>query len=110
MEYLLPMAHGGQQGKNRLDHHALGPGAAQADFHVRQIALPTDEVDLGPHDHLLGEARYQGLEGTVVDVGRVGCPATDQAPLIEHDCELAPNDPAVVGQAITPDPTNTTLA
>jgi len=61
------------------------------------------ERGIGEHDHPLGEAGDERMEGAVVDVGGVGPPGADQAPLVEHDAERAPDDPAVVGHALAPD-------
>ena len=42
----------------------------------------------------------QVSEGLVMNVGCAAVPIGDQAQLVDHDAELAPNDPTVIGSAL----------
>ena len=58
------------------------------------------KASVGQDDHPSVVVFQQVSEGLVVNVGCSAVPIGDQAQLVEHDAELAPNDPAVIGLAL----------
>src|SRR6266567_1372949 len=100
---LLEMADERQHREHRLHQHAVLPRAALTQFEIARIALRGMETGVTQDNHLVFALLNQPLKGVIRDIGRGTRPSHDQPPLIEQQTEFAPDNPAVIREAFTPD-------
>src|SRR5215207_4519558 len=91
-----------QHRKYRLDHHALVPRPAPADFQVLWVAFFSMKARVATDDHLLFVLPDERLEDRVRDVRRVALPRHDEAEFVQEQAEFTADDPAPVRQPFTP--------
>jgi hypothetical protein len=114
---LLEVAYSGEHREDTLHNHASVPLPGLAYFEVGGVSL----VGLGPYPaaalaiagstfsrveamvsyyyHLLLKVADERVEGSVIDVGSSTIPPHHQPPFVEHEAELTPTYPDVVGDA-----------
>ena len=104
VHHLLEMAHQGQHGEYRFDDHACVPFARLANPDVFRMPVPFDKALIAEQYHLGGIALGNLLEGAaIVDVSCVNLPIHNETEMIEHETQLAPDDPTAVGQPFLAD-------
>ena len=94
MPHLREMTGIRQHREHRLDPHPHIPLPSLADLHAHRIARRSMEYLIGQHDHLLSEPLDPRMEGAVMNIRGGTIPLCDQADLLEHKGEFAPDDPA----------------
>ena len=99
---LFESANGSQHREDGFDDHALVPVSLGADFQVGRIAFLGVEPGVAQDNHLLFHPFNQWMERGVGDIGRVTVPADNQPELIEHEAQLAADDPAQVRESLFP--------
>src|SRR5207237_7113889 len=85
--------------EHRLHEQTILPLAALTQFEIARIALRGMETGVAQDNHLLFELPNQPLKGVIRDIGGGTRPPHDQAPLIEQQTELTPDNPAMIGEA-----------
>jgi hypothetical protein len=103
MHDLFEMADERQHREHCLDEHPVLPLPALTQFEIRGIPLRGMEAGVAQDDHPPIDLLNQPLKGVIRDIGRGTRPPHDQPPLIEQQTEFAPDNPAVIGEAFTPD-------
>lgn len=95
MHHLLEMAHLGQHRKHRFDDHAGIPLAPLTNAEVLRMPVFLDKAFITEQQHLNSIALGDLLKVTsVVDIGIIDIPFHNQTQMIEHETQLAPDDPA----------------
>jgi len=104
MHHLLEVTHHGQHGQHRFDDHASVPLAPLANPDVFRMPVLFDEALIAEQHHSSGIAFGNLLKGAaIINVGRVDIPIHDKTQMIEHETQLAPNDPTAVRQSFLAD-------
>lgn len=99
VHHLLEVTHQGQHGQHGFDNHALVPLAPLANPEVFRVPVFLDKAFITEQHHLGGIAFCDPLKGAaIVDVGRGYLPIHDQTQMVEHETQLVPDDPTLVGQ------------
>src|SRR6266581_104945 len=99
MHHLFEMADERQHREHRLDQHTVLPLAALAQFEVGRIALGGMEGRVAQDDHPLFELSNEPLKGVICDMGGGTLPPDDQPPLVQHQTQFAPDNPAMIREA-----------
>src|SRR5437588_6124889 len=99
MHHLLQMADQRQHREHRFYQQTVLPRAALTQFEVGGIALRRMEGGITQDNHTLLKLPNQPLKGVIRDIGGGTRPPHDQAPLIEQQTELTPDNPAMIGEA-----------
>lgn len=100
MSHHFAAPYGSHHGKGGFHSHPHVPLSPSADLDVGRVALGAVKSGVGQDDHPSVVVLQKVSEGLVVNVGSSAVPIGDQAQLVDHDAELAPNDPAVIGLAL----------
>src|SRR3989441_13135510 len=103
MHDLFEMADERQTLEHCLDEHPVLPLTTLTQFEIRGIPLRGMEAGVAQDDHPPIDLLNQPLKGVIRDIGRGTRPPHDQPPLIEQQTEFAPDNPAVIREAFTPD-------
>src|SRR5437667_7799785 len=99
MHDLFDMADERQHREHRLDEHTVLPRAALAQFEVGRIALGGMEGRVAQDDHPFFELSNEPLKGVLCDIGGGTLPPDDQPPLVQHQTQFAPDNPAMIREA-----------
>ena len=100
MSHHLAAPYRGHHGEGGFHRHAHVPLSPSADLDVGRVAFGAVKAGIGQDNHPSVVVFQQVSEGLVMNVGGSAVPIGDQAQLVDHDAELAPNDPAVIGLAL----------
>ena len=103
MHHLLQMADERQHREHRLHEHTVLPLATLTQFEIARIALGGMETGVTQDNHLVFALANQPLKGVIRDIGGGTRPSHDQAPLVEQQTEVAPDNPAMIGEAFAAD-------
>ena len=107
MPHFLHMAGVGEHGQHCLDQHPLVPDAAFADLEVLGVALLQGRLDVeaavAKDQHLAVVLLDQWVECGIVDIGGIHRPVDHAPEMIQHETQLSPHDPAVIGFALLAD-------
>ena len=103
MHDLFEMADERQHREDRFNKHAVLPLTALTQFEVGRIAFCGMEGRITQDDHASIDLANQPLKGVICHIGRATVPPHHQAILVHQQAELAPDNPAMVGQTF---PTN----
>ena len=90
----------GQHREHRLHQHMVLPLPPLTQFEVGRIALGGMEAGVTQDNHVSIDLVNQPLKGSIGNIGRGTVPPYHQAILVQQQTECAPNNPAVVGQAL----------
>src|SRR5438128_853618 len=99
----LEMADHGQHGEYRLHQQAVLPFAALTQFQVAGISLRGMESGITQENHAFFKLANQPLKGVIRDIRGGTLPRHDAPPLIQHQTEFPPDNPAVVRHAFAAD-------
>ena len=103
MGLLLKAADSGEHGKDRLKDHPLAPCFTGTPFQIGRVAGFCMKAVVAEDDPRLLDASDQRMKDRIMDLGRIPIPIDDPARLIDYNAELAPDDPAVIGQSFLTD-------
>ena len=103
MHHLLQMTNEREHREHRLHQHTVFPLAALTQFEVAGIPLRGMEAGVAQDDHPPINLLNQPLKGVVRNIGGGTRPPHDQPPLVEHQSEFPPHNPAVIGEAFAAD-------
>jgi hypothetical protein len=95
--------HHREPGEHRLHQHTVLPCAALTQCEVAGIPLRGMEGGITQDDHLFFTLANQPLKGGIRDIGGRTIPRHDQPPLIEHQTEFPPDNPAVMRETFAAD-------
>lgn len=96
MPHLLTMEDGGDHREHRFHQYAHVPCPTLTDFHIGGIPGLGMEPRIRHDDHRMVKLGNQGLKMRGVDVRRGAIPGTDQAPVVQDETELAPNNSSMI--------------
>src|SRR6267142_3755316 len=99
----LEVADERQHGKDCLHQHALLPLPPLTQFEVTRIALRGMEAGVTQDNHALLTLPNQPLQGIIRDIGGITRPRHHQAILVQQQAVFAPDNPAMVGEALAAD-------
>src|SRR5215471_13143194 len=92
-----------QHGEHRLDEHTVLPRAAWTEFEVGGIAFRGMKGRITQDNHPPINLLNQPLKGVIRGIGSGTRPPHDQSPLVEEQTEFAPDNPAMIGEALATD-------
>src|SRR6266702_4652108 len=99
----LEMTDERQHREHRLDEHTVLPLAARTQFEVGRIALGGMEGGIAQNNHALLKLPNQPLKGVIRNIGGRTVPRHDQPPLVQHQTQFAPDNPAMIREAFAAD-------
>jgi hypothetical protein len=97
MGNFLQMTDATQHREYGLHQHPRIPQTSITQFEIRRITRFGMESGVTQDDHLLFIGLNQGMERGIGRIGSSTIPADHQAPLIEQQTELSPDNPAMIG-------------
>ena len=103
MHDLLHMADQCQHREHRLDEDAILPRTSSTQFEVGGIALGRMEGRITQDNHPLLTLPNEPLQGVIRHVRGGTVPRNDQAILVQHQTQFAPDNPAMIGEPFAAD-------
>ncbi len=102
--HVLEAADVGQHGKDGFHDHAHVPFAPLAETQVGRMPIDLGKAGIGEDDHIMAKLVDKMLEGrAIMDVGCIAFPVNDAAQVVQHEAELAANNPTRIGLAFLAD-------
>ena len=98
---LFEVADQRQHREHRLHQHAVLPLAALTPCEVGRIAFRSMKGGVAQDNHALFNLANEPLQGVIRDIGGGTRPPYNQPPLVQHQPQFAPDNPAVVREACT---------
>jgi hypothetical protein len=98
VHHLFEMADGGQHGEHGFDDHAFIVGIGRTRLQIGGIACFGMKAQIGEDHGAILIASDQRLKGGVMDVGGVTLPIDHLTEMVEQETQLAPHNPAPIGQ------------
>jgi hypothetical protein len=100
---VFEMADGSEHGEHGLHDHPGIPGFGLADFDAPGIGLFGVEAVIGQDNHLVFKGPEQTMKDSIMYIGGVTIPTTNQTLLVEQATDFAAYHPTTVRVAFFPD-------
>ena len=94
------MADQRQHREHGLNEDAVVPLSAPTLFEVGRLPLGGMEGGITQDNHALVALSNQPLKRLILDIGRGTVPCDHQAILVQHQTKFAPDNPAMIGEAL----------
>ena len=99
MHHLFEMADEREHREHRLHEHTVLPLAPRTQFEIGRIALRGMEAGVTQDNHASFKLPNEPLKGVIRHIGGRTLPGHDQPPLVQHQTEFAPDNPAMIREA-----------
>src|SRR5205823_2493638 len=99
MHDFLEMAHEGQHRQDCFHEDAILPLPPLTQFEVGGIPLGRMKGSITEDNHALLKLLNEPLNGVIGNIGRGTLPGDDQSPLIQHQTQFPPDNPALIWEA-----------
>ena len=102
--HALELADVGEHGEDGFSRHAHIPFAPLTEAQIGRLLVRLSEAHVGKENHVVLILVHQALKRrAIVDVGGVTLPVDDATRVVQHETELVPDNPALVGEVFLAD-------